>query len=126
VAATIFGDAGKVKYVALTSRQPLTAVQSGEVDIVMSNPTTRSPATPRSASISPVFTIATEPDDQTHPGVGKALGVDEQWAYNIVKQVGNYGESFNRNLGKDSTLKVDRDPNQLWIQGGLQYAPHIR
>ena len=60
------------------------------------------------------------------PGMGKALGVDEKWVYNIVKQVGNYGESFDRNIGKDSALKVDRGLNKLWTQGGLQYAPPFR
>ena len=60
------------------------------------------------------------------PGMGKALGVDEKWVYNIVKQVGNYGESFDRNIGKDSALKVERGQNALWTQGGLQYAPPIR
>jgi general L-amino acid transport system substrate-binding protein len=60
------------------------------------------------------------------PGMGKALGVDEKWVYTIVKQVGNYGESFDRNLGPDSPLKIDRGPNKLWTQGGLQYAPPIR
>ena len=60
------------------------------------------------------------------PGMGKALGVDEKWVYNIVKQVGNYGESFDRNVGKDSILKIDRGLNNLWTKGGLQYAPPIR
>jgi general L-amino acid transport system substrate-binding protein len=60
------------------------------------------------------------------PGMGKALGVDEKWVYNVVKQVGNYGESFERNVGKDSALKIDRGLNKLWTQGGLQYAPPIR
>jgi general L-amino acid transport system substrate-binding protein len=60
------------------------------------------------------------------PGMGKALGVDEKWVYNIISQVGNYGESFDRNLGKDSALKIDRGLNKLWTQGGLQYAPPIR
>ncbi len=60
------------------------------------------------------------------PGMGKALGVDEKWVYTIIKQVGNYGESFDRNVGKDSPLKVERGQNALWTQGGLQYAPPIR
>jgi general L-amino acid transport system substrate-binding protein len=60
------------------------------------------------------------------PGMGKALGVDEKWVYNIVKQVGNYGESFERNVGKDTPLKIDRGLNKLWTQGGLQYAPPVR
>jgi len=60
------------------------------------------------------------------PGMGKALGVDEKWVYNIVKQVGNYGESFERNVGSGSPLKIARGQNALWTNGGLQYAPPIR
>jgi general L-amino acid transport system substrate-binding protein len=60
------------------------------------------------------------------PGMGKALGVDEAWVVNIIKQVGNYGESFERNVGSGSTLKIDRGLNKLWTQGGIQYAPPIR
>jgi general L-amino acid transport system substrate-binding protein len=60
------------------------------------------------------------------PGMGKALGVDEKWVYNIIKQVGNYGESFDRNLGKDSPIKIDRGLNRLWKDGGLMYAPPVK
>src|SRR4249920_3087273 len=60
------------------------------------------------------------------PGMGKALGVDEKWVYNIIKQVGNYGESFDKHVGPESPLKIDRGLNKLWTQGGLQYAPPIR
>jgi general L-amino acid transport system substrate-binding protein len=60
------------------------------------------------------------------PGMGKALGVEERWVYSIVKQVGNYGEAFERNLGMGSPLKIDRGLNKLWTEGGLQYAPPIR
>jgi len=60
------------------------------------------------------------------PGMGKALGVDEKWVYNIVKQVGNYGESFERNVGMGSPLKIERGLNAQWTKGGLQYAPPIR
>ncbi|TAJ25029.1 MAG: amino acid ABC transporter substrate-binding protein [Reyranella sp.] len=60
------------------------------------------------------------------PGMGKALGVDEKWVYNIVKSVGNYGESFDRNVGAGSPLKIARGQNELWTKGGLQYAPPIR
>src|SRR5882724_3405010 len=60
------------------------------------------------------------------PGMGNALGVDEAWVVNIVKQVGNYGESFERNVGMGSPLKIDRGLNKLWTQGGIQYAPPIR
>ena len=60
------------------------------------------------------------------PGMGKALGVDEKWDYNIVEQVGNYGEVFDRNVGSGSLLKIPRGQNALCTQGGLQYAPPIR
>jgi general L-amino acid transport system substrate-binding protein len=60
------------------------------------------------------------------PGMGKALGVDEKWVYNIVKQVGNYGEVFDKNVGAGSPLKIERGLNKLWTQGGIQYAPPIR
>ena len=57
---------------------------------------------------------------------GKNLGLDAKWAYNIVKNVGNYGESFERNVGKDSPLKIARGLNNLWTNGGLQYGAPIR
>ena len=60
------------------------------------------------------------------PGMGKALGVDEKWVYNIVKTVGNYGEIFERNVGQGSPLKIKRGQNALWKSGGLQYAPPVR
>ncbi|MCC7276015.1 MAG: amino acid ABC transporter substrate-binding protein [Alphaproteobacteria bacterium] len=60
------------------------------------------------------------------PGNGKALGVDEKWAYNIIKQVGNYGEIFERNVGKGTPLKLERGLNDLWTRGGLQYAQPFR
>ena len=59
-------------------------------------------------------------------GAGKNLGLDETWAYNIIKQVGNYGESFERNVGQDSPLKIQRGLNALWTEGGLMYALPIR
>jgi len=54
------------------------------------------------------------------------LGLDAKWAYNIAKQVGNYGEIFERNLGSGSPLGLDRGLNKLWSQGGLLYAPPYR
>ena len=60
------------------------------------------------------------------PGMGKALGLDEKWAYNGIKLVGNYGEIFDRNLGKDTELKFERGLNDLWTRGGLMYAIPIR
>jgi len=60
------------------------------------------------------------------PGAGKNLGLDEKWAYNIVKQVGNYGESFERNVGQASPLKIKRGLNALWRDGGLMYPLPVR
>ena len=60
------------------------------------------------------------------PGNGKALGLDEKWAYNILKQVGNYGESFERNLGQGSPLKFGRGINALWTKGGVMYPLPLR
>lgn len=60
------------------------------------------------------------------PGMGAALGIDEKWAYNAIKQVGNYGESYERNVGQGSKLKLERGLNDLWSRGGLMYAPPIR
>ena len=60
------------------------------------------------------------------PGMGKNLGVDEKWAYNIVKQVGNYGESFDRTVGAGSPLKLPRGLNEQWRKGGIMYAWPIR
>ena len=61
-------------------------------------------------------------------GNGKSLGLDEAWAYNIIKQVGNYGESFDRNVGKSTPLKLARGLNGLWTSGknGLMYAPPLK
>jgi general L-amino acid transport system substrate-binding protein len=60
------------------------------------------------------------------PGMGKAMGLDEKWAYNLIKQVGNYGEVFDRNVGKDSPLKLERGLNDLWTRGGLMYSMPVR
>ncbi|MFO1083844.1 MAG: amino acid ABC transporter substrate-binding protein [Reyranellaceae bacterium] len=60
------------------------------------------------------------------PGMGKALGVDDRWAYTIVKQVGNYGEVYERNVGTGSNLRIPRSLNALASQGGMQYAPPMR
>jgi general L-amino acid transport system substrate-binding protein len=60
------------------------------------------------------------------PGMGKSLGLDEKWAYNLVKQVGNYGEVFDHNVGKDAPMKLERGLNDLWTKGGLMYAMPVR
>lgn len=59
-------------------------------------------------------------------GNGKALGLDEKWAYKIIKQVGNYGEVFERNVGVNTPLKIERGLNALWTDGGLMYAPPFK
>ncbi len=59
-------------------------------------------------------------------GNGKALGIDEKWAYNIIKQIGNYGEVFERNVGVNTPLKLERGLNDLWTRGGLMYAPPFK
>ena len=60
------------------------------------------------------------------PGNGAALGLDEKWAYNIIKQVGNYGEVFERNVGVNTTLGLERGLNALWTNGGLMYSPPFK
>ena len=57
---------------------------------------------------------------------GEGLGIGNDWVVNIVKQVGNYGEVFDRNVGEGSPLKLPRGLNALWNMGGLQYGPPIR
>lgn len=57
---------------------------------------------------------------------GEGMGLEADWAYNIVSQVGNYAESFERNVGMDSPLEIERGVNALWNDGGFQYAPPIR
>src|SRR5690554_2067926 len=58
--------------------------------------------------------------------MGKGLGLDNKWAYNIIKQVGNYGESFDRNIGASSPMKLERGLNAQWKDGGLMYGWPIR
>ena len=59
-------------------------------------------------------------------GFGIGMGLDEGWAEAAIKQVGNYGEIFDRNVGAGSPLKIERGKNALWKDGGLQYAPPVR
>ena len=79
---------------------------------------------------------AAEMRKSTNPGVrrllgsdgdfGAKLGLSEDWAYNAVTQVGNYGEMFERNVGVNTPLNISRGLNALWSKGGLQYAPPVR
>ena len=61
-----------------------------------------------------------------NPGNGEALGLDEKWAYNIVKMVGNYAEVFERNVGVNTPLKIERGLNALWNKGGIMYTPPFK
>jgi general L-amino acid transport system substrate-binding protein len=58
--------------------------------------------------------------------MGQGLGLPTDWAYQIIKQVGNYGEIFERNVGMSTPLKIERGLNALWTDGGLQYAMPVR
>jgi general L-amino acid transport system substrate-binding protein len=58
--------------------------------------------------------------------LGAALGLDADWAYNIIKQVGNYEEVYNRSLGPDTPTYIPRGLNSLYTEGGLLYAPPFR
>jgi general L-amino acid transport system substrate-binding protein len=73
------------------------------------------------------FMTSTDPDIRRLLGLegdmGKALGLDNKWAYNVVKQVGNFGEMWDRNI---TPMGVPRGINNIWSKGGLQYAPPIR
>ena len=57
---------------------------------------------------------------------GKGLGIRDDWGYQVVKQVGNYGESFERTVGEGSPLQISRGVNALWNAGGFMYAAPIR
>jgi general L-amino acid transport system substrate-binding protein len=58
--------------------------------------------------------------------IGAGMGLGRNWAYNIIRKVGNYAESFDRNVGKDSALKMKRGLNANWRNGGIMYAPPVR
>jgi general L-amino acid transport system substrate-binding protein len=80
--------------------------------------------------------VEQEAKSTKNPDVGRLLGADgeygkdlklrKDWVVQIVKQVGNYGEVFERNLGKGTPLAIDRGQNALWNAGGIQYAPPVR
>lgn len=76
------------------------------------------------------MTSSTDPSVQrflgTSGNMGELLGLQNNWAHNVVKQVGNYGEVFERTVGTGSPLNIERGLNALWTNGGLQYAPPIR
>ena len=221
IAVAVFGDASKIKYIALTAVQRLPALQSKEIDVLCRNTTqtlTRETVnglnfchvnfydgqgflvpkklagrcdviTSDSSQLAAIRSIAPNPkdyvllpeiiskeplapvvrhgDDQWYdivnwtvmaliqaeelgitsknvdemlkssdprvkrflgvtPGLGKDLGLNNKWAYNIIKQVGNYGEIFERNVGVNTPLGLKRGLNALWTKGGLMYAAPFR
>ena len=83
-----------------------------------------------SANIDKMKAETQNPDVQRFLGTkdpkGRGLGLNDDFAYQVVKQIGNYGESFDRNVGKGSPLKIERGLNGLWTNGGLQYSPPFR
>jgi len=83
-----------------------------------------------SANVDKLKAETTNPEIKRILGVegtmGQNLGLKPEFAYNIIKQVGNYGEVFERNIGVNTPLKIERGLNALWNKGGLQYAPPFR
>jgi general L-amino acid transport system substrate-binding protein len=73
---------------------------------------------------------AADPETQRLLGItdtmGQKLGLSNDWAYNIIKAVGNYGEIFDRNIGPNTPIGLERGLNALWTKGGLQYSPPVR
>jgi general L-amino acid transport system substrate-binding protein len=57
---------------------------------------------------------------------GTPMGLTKDWAYQIIKHVGNYAEIFDGNVGKDTPIGLERGINALWKDGGIQYSPPIR
>ena len=116
----------------LISKEPLTpAVRQGDpqwTDLVRWSQYVMIYAEEKGVTSKTVSTALKSPDPDLQRllgvtiGNGKALGVDEKWAFNIIMQVGNYGESFERNVGKESRLKLERGLNALYTNGGLMYA----
>lgn len=75
------------------------------------------------------MTASNKPVIQRLLGVGAdtgvAMGLSADWAYQIIRQVGNYEEIFDRNVGRDSQLQIDRGLNSLWNDGGIMFAPPL-
>jgi general L-amino acid transport system substrate-binding protein len=108
----------KWTYYAMVNAEEL-GVTSANVDEMKAS---TNPEIQRLLSVKVKNTDGTEADND----FGKGLGLGPDWAYNIVKMVGNYGEVFERNVGVSTPLKIERGKNALWSKGGLQYAPPVR
>jgi len=76
------------------------------------------------------FTQTTDPSIRRflgfEPGISDGFGLDARWPFNVVSTIGNYGEIFERNLGPNTPLAMDRGMNRLWTNGGLMYSPPFR
>jgi general L-amino acid transport system substrate-binding protein len=83
-----------------------------------------------SGNVDDMAKTSTDPEVKRILGVsddlGQKIGLPANWSYNVIKQVGNYGEIFDRNLGSRSPLALDRGLNALWTNGGLLIAPPFR
>lgn len=98
IATAALGDGRKVTFPPLSARQGFPALQSGEVD---------------ASALASVRTA-------------KALNIDEKWALNAIETVGGYGEMFERHVGRNTPLKLERGQNDLWLRGGPMYAMSFR
>ena len=67
-----------------------------------------------------------ELNGKDHPHLGSKLGLGKKWSYAIIKQVGNYKEIYERNVGENTPLKLKRGLNKLYKDGGLLYAPPLK
>ncbi|MEP9373480.1 amino acid ABC transporter substrate-binding protein [Mesorhizobium sp. KR1-2] len=83
-----------------------------------------------SANVDEIRAASTDPEIKRLLGVGddlgQKIGLSPEWAYNVIKQVGNYGEIFERNLGTETPLGLERGLNALWTNGGVMMAPPFR
>ena len=83
-----------------------------------------------SANVDEIKSSTNEPETRRLLGLegeyGARLGLSNEWAYNIIKQVGNYGESYERNVGPSTPVQLARGVNALWTKGGLIYSPPFR
>ncbi|MBF2075469.1 MAG: amino acid ABC transporter substrate-binding protein [Synechococcales cyanobacterium C42_A2020_086] len=83
-----------------------------------------------SQNVDQIAASSQDPDVRRFLGVegniGDGLGLSHDFARRVIKQVGNYAEIYDRNLGADSPLQIERGPNQLWTKGGLLYSPPFR
>ena len=67
-----------------------------------------------------------EKNGKDHPHLGSKLGLEASWSYNVIKLIGNYKEIYERNVGKDTPIGLERGLNKLYIHGGLLYAPPLK